>query len=88
MNDTFKERFTYIIIHRPKGDTVMQVVDLLQNTNERQRVLALSHQWLKEIRKNVMQFRGTGEFTLKICRAIKEKIEKGPTLTKLQKLPL
>ena len=64
----------------------MQVTDLLQNTNERKIVLALSHQWLKEIRKNVMQFRGTGEFTLKICRAITEKIEKGLTLTKFTKV--
>ena len=66
MNDTWKERFTYIIIHRPKRDTVMQVVDLLQNTNERQRVLALSNQWLNEIRQNFMQFRGKNNFTLKI----------------------
>ena len=88
MNDTWKERLTYIIIHRPKRDTVMQVADLLQNTNERQIVLALSHQWLKEIRQNVMQFRGTGEFTLKICREIIEKKEKGPILQNYKKLPL
>ena len=33
-----------------------------------------------------MQFRGIGEFTLKICREIIEKIEKGPTIAKLQKI--
>ena len=33
-----------------------------QNTNERQMDLALSHQWLKEIRQNAIWFRGKGDF--------------------------
>ena len=63
----------------------MQITDFQKKSNERQMDLALSHQWLKEIRKNVMQFRGTGEFTLKICRAITEKTEKGLTLQNYKK---
>ena len=45
-----------------------------QNTNERQMDLALSHQWLKEIRQNVITIQRQREFLHWSCRETIEKI--------------
>ena len=74
MNDTRKEGFTYISFTGHKRYSHADC-KFLQYTNERQTILALSHQWLKEIRQNVIPFRGKGNLSWS-CRAILEKSEK------------
>ena len=79
-----KRRFTYISFIGQKRYNHADFRSL-QNTNERQIVLVLSHQWIKEIRQNIMKSRGKGNFTLKVCREIIEKIRERSDLYKITK---
>ena len=82
-----KRRFTYIsfIGQRRYNHANYR---FSQNTNERQIVLALSHQWLKEIRQNVMQFRDREFYTKIFAEQIIENNRKVRPYKITKKIPL